>query len=367
MTTTPPFWCDVCSLDLQSSKALEQHKTGRKHCNRAFQQNILVESCAQDQSLLARARSKYATFIQLDNDTPADELGEGLTELFEKIASGKFKKILVCTGAGVSVAAGVPDFRSPGGLFEMLRREFGDQFPQARDNPEWLLSRHFAIEHPQVWNEIMLPRIQADFNGLQPTLTHRFFAWLYQHGWLGRIYTQNVDGLHTHPSLNIPPDLVVECHGSMRTGNLVLYGDDLPQRVSECCNQDFPLNANPGQEFDLVLVFGTSLQVAPFCGIPNMVPKGCTRVLVNKRVQDCLRNDFTPRASDGVYGGFGGISQVTSARIGKRKNVPLRPLWNDSKANKKWQQLLVESESDEFVRRFFESLVAKELGHSLDE
>ena len=102
-----------------------------------------------------------------------------------------------------------------------------------------------------------------------PTLSHHFGAWLWQKGWLQRIYTQegglrvlkglavtsegveaafpstfslvswpfpgwtpwsvqNVDGLHLHPSLELPRDVVVECHGSMAAG-LVLYGDPLPQ------------------------------------------------------------------------------------------------------------------------------------------
>ena len=70
----------------------------------------------------------------------------------------------------------------------------------------------------------------ADFERFQPTLAHKFTAWLHQRGWLNRVYTQNVDGLHLHPSLNIPDELVVECHGSLRNPAepLVLYGDELP-------------------------------------------------------------------------------------------------------------------------------------------
>jgi NAD-dependent SIR2 family protein deacetylase len=263
------------------------------------------------------------------------EMSNSVMQLFENLSNGTFQNIVVCTGAGVSTAAGIPDFRSKGGMYETLVRDYGECFPQAKLHPEWLLSRSFAQAYPDVWEEIMLPRIQADYAELQPTMTHEFCAWLHQRGWLRRIYTQNVDGLHLHPSLNIPTEKVVECHGSMRNGNLVLYGDPISTRVVDCCDQDFGDN-----NVDLMLVMGTSLQVAPFCAIPNMALKGCTRVLVNACIQDCLRNDCN---------GF----VTTMTRIGKRKHVSLKSLWNDVKANRKWNQLLVETKCDDFVRHFY--------------
>ena len=216
---SPPIWCNVCSLDLQSSKSLSEHKTGRKHRDRAYQQTSV--SCSSRDKLPPSysfsSNSRFALSIQLpplfNDDSETPEIGNALTELFQNLATGTYRNIVVCTGAGVSTAAGVPDFRSAGGLFERIGREFGDRFPEAKHNPEWMLSRSFARQYPHVWENIVLPRIQADYNGLQPTLTHRFCAWLHWKGWLRRVYTQNVDGLHLHPSLNLPTDLVVECHG----------------------------------------------------------------------------------------------------------------------------------------------------------
>ena len=48
----------------------------------------------------------------------------------------------------------------------------------------------------------------------------------------------------------------------------------------------------PEEPADLLLVFGTSLQVAPFCGVPNLCTKNCTRVLVNSPLKDCLENGW---------------------------------------------------------------------------
>ena len=356
---TLPFWCEVCSLDLQSCKSLSEHKTGRKHRHRAFHQSSELRGHGTPSSF---SSSRYTLLTELSpfGDSDASELGDdALMEFFENLAAGQYQNIVICTGAGVSTAAGIPDFRSTGGLFEILRRDFGDRFPEARHNPEWLLSRSFARQHSDAWHTIMLPRIQIDYTGLQPTLTHCFCAWLHRKGWLRRVYTQNVDGLHLHSSLNLPRDLVVECHGSMRDGGLVLYGDALPKRFYDCCDEDFPMDAS--QQVDLVLVFGTSLQVAPFCAVPNMAPKHCTRVLVSRCIQDCLHNDFeSKRCNDN-----GGLVNTGTTRIGSRKHVSLRPLWNDRKAIKKWHQLLVQSDCDDFVRHFFQSEIVKSRGHTL--
>jgi NAD-dependent SIR2 family protein deacetylase len=116
-------------------------------------------------------------------------------------------------------------------------------------------------------------------------------------GRLKRIYTQNVDGLHTHESLSyqnsavvghpkIAKDFVVECHGSLRRNDMVLYGcsDSLPQRFSDQISLDFEQEnhkaalsqSESNQTVDLMLVFGTSLRVVPVCAIPNLVPSTAT-------------------------------------------------------------------------------------------
>jgi len=320
-----PFWCSVCDLDLQSRKSLAEHQNGRKHVKRLQRKH---PGAAGAQKCLSR------NFLP-----PIDE-----EELFRGLANGDYKNVVVLTGAGVSTAAGLPDFRSPGGLFDIIRNKFGMRFPEVQDEPEYILSRRFADSYPDIYNDEVLPMTKSyHAEGVEPTSTHKFCAWLHHQGVLRRVYTQNIDGLHVDPSLKIPEDIVCECHGAARNGSIVLYGDPIPQRFHDCCARDF----DRGQ-VDLILVFGSALQVAPFCGVPNLAPRGCVRVLVNRDLGDCIRNQFS-RSAVGYYG----MVSTDHARIGKRKDVPLRPLWTDQKGNKKWRQLLIEGDCDDFVESFF--------------
>merc|ERR1712062_402788 len=110
---------------------------------------------------------------------------------------------------------------------------------------------------------------------------------------------------------------------------------------------------------------GTSLQVAPFCAVPNLAPRGSVRVLVNKVLSDCAQNDWSRQDRDwyGYAGSLGGSGLARSdpkMNIGPRKNVSLQPLWWDSRGSKRWQQLKVESCCDRFVQRFFSSPQARD-------
>jgi NAD-dependent SIR2 family protein deacetylase len=365
---------------LQSEKSLSQHELGIKHQKRMQRQRRggLVDNNnnnnnndedgsphKQQQRCEQKAvRTSYAPAIDEE-------------ELFQNLAGGVYKNIVVLTGAGVSTAAGIPDFRSPGGLFETLQHRYKGRFPDVNfstTTPEVLFSRHFANMYPEVYHHEILPSMQNVFQNAHPTLTHHLCAHLYHKGWLKRVYTQNVDGLHSHPSLGIDnnndndndndtdhdhdhdhEDVVMECHGSVHKGNLVLYGDPLPNEFADMAGRDFSPNPpSEADKVDLVLVFGTSLQVAPVCGLPNMALKGCTRVLVNRNLSDCMANDYFSSARSSMECSMD-VTRSTTCDIGSRKNVQLRPRWRDRKARKKWSQLLVEDDCDAFVERFMKA------------
>lgn len=340
------YVCEICGKSLQSAVSLAEHKLGRQHLNCEGVSTVGAKPGAR---LVAESRLAAAQL-------PLSE-----ESLFEALAEGEFRHIVVCTGAGVSTTAGIADFRSPGGLFAELSSKFGARFPEVVQSPEILLSRAFVRQHPEFWEEEMEPWLRGwKCATAEPTATHHFCAWLHRRGWLKRVYTQNVDGLHSRPKLGLPEEKVMECHGALRDGSMVMYGDSLPQRFWQQCAEDFPANPSPDSRTDLVLVFGTSLQVAPFCALPNMVPKGCTRALVNRPLSDCMSNSFSPqqRSLDADHScdlaqGFRRAPAET-VKIGKRP-VQLRPLWHDRDANKRWRQLVVESTCDDFVRRFFAS------------
>lgn len=323
------MWCDVCGVKCQSASSWADHLSGRKHLRRL------------GNHISARASLQP----QLSEEA-----------LFAGLAAGKFQQVVICTGAGVSTEAGIPDFRSTGGLFESLCKAWGERFPAVHTHPEHLLSRSFADMYPEAWSEEVLPWLRnMKWESAKPSAVHWFCSWLHHQGWLRRVYTQNVDGLHTRPELRLPADLVVECHGNMRDGTVVLYGDSLPARFDECCRSDFPCPSLQEPIVDLMLVFGTSLQVAPFCALPNMVPRGCPRVLVNRNLSDCMTNDFSrPKSSHFVAS--------SALRIGTWKKASLRSLWREKEGHRRWPQLLVEAECAEFIDRFFSSQEARARG-----
>jgi NAD-dependent SIR2 family protein deacetylase len=134
-----------------------------------------------------------------------------------------------------------------------------------------------------------------------------------------------VDSLHTKAGL--PEDKVVEVHGSIAKDNIVLYEDPIPSLFYTRVEEDFSAKST----VDLVLVMGTSLQVAPFCALPNMVPKSCTRALVTQKAWHCFSNSFSHKTRDieGLYSSYENMSSSWIKLAGRK--VTLRPQWVKSK------------------------------------
>ncbi|GAG80215.1 unnamed protein product, partial [marine sediment metagenome] len=122
--------------------------------------------------------------------------------------------------------------------------------------------------------------------------------------------------------------MVVEFHGSITKRNVVLYGDEIDENVIHQVMDDFELNATPP---DLLIVMGTSLQVAPFCAIPNLVRSNCPRVLIDINPVSVYTNPFSRnyhKSGDMFYGGsVGSSSFVCFHKWGQKRRVTLRPQW----------------------------------------
>ena len=127
--------------------------------------------------------------IAPDLETSIDRL----TELVEGA-----RKIVPFTGAGISTECGIPDFRSPGGIWTRMQPiDFGD-FLASREmrNESW--RRRFAMEE--------------QFGGAKPGRGHLALASLYRAGKVPGVITQNIDNLHQ--ASGVAHDDVVELHGN---------------------------------------------------------------------------------------------------------------------------------------------------------
>ena len=102
------------------------------------------------------------------------------------------------TGAGISTECGIPDFRSPGGLWTRNRPIDFDDFLRSREMRSEAWRRRFAME--------------AAFGGAVPGRGHRALEKLMEAGQLAGLITQNIDGLHQ--ASGIPDEHLVELHGN---------------------------------------------------------------------------------------------------------------------------------------------------------
>jgi hypothetical protein len=126
------------------------------------------------------------------------------------IKSGGCRKIIVMTGAGVSVAAGIPDFRTPGtGLYYNLQK-YNLPYPTA------VFEINYFQSSPEPFYLLAKELYPGNFD---PTPAHYFIKLLNDKGLLLRNYTQNIDTLER--CAGIPADVLVEAHGSFATAHCI--------------------------------------------------------------------------------------------------------------------------------------------------
>lgn len=210
----------------------------------------------------------------------------------------KSRSTVVLTGAGVSTAAGIPDFRGPKGLYVTRRYD-----------PELVFEIHNFHRVPQYFYEFTSDFATA-VRDVVPTFTHRFLAGLEQSGKLEGIITQNIDILHQMAGSRN----VLELHGSYRSATCQSCGaqfDELDydwwlsaMRSSEqppiahcsACGgllkpdivffgesvNGFGAAEAMVAECDLLLVLGSSLNVTPASLLPYSAQPTSSTVIVNR-------------------------------------------------------------------------------------
>lgn len=218
---------------------------------------------------------------------------------------------VVFTGAGMSTESGIPDFRSPGGIWtKMMPVEFQDYVrdPAAR-RVSW--QRRFEME--ETWNEV------------QPNDGHRAVAELVAQGRVSHVITQNIDALHQ--AAGVPDGQVIELHGNTRYAKCLDCGlrveipdirahfdthGDAPYCAAcggivktatisfgQPMPQDEMLRAEAAAlACELMLVMGSSLGVYPAAGFPLMAKRnGAGLAILNRdetpqdRYADLVIND----------------------------------------------------------------------------
>jgi NAD-dependent deacetylase len=116
--------------------------------------------------------------------------------LADLIASAR--RAVVFTGAGISTESGIPDFRSPGGVWSRMKPIYFQDFVASRE------------QRREAWNRVF--NRTAGWTGASPNDGHRAVARLVAEGTVSTVITQNVDNLHQDSG--VPVDRVIEIHGN---------------------------------------------------------------------------------------------------------------------------------------------------------
>jgi len=258
------------------------------------EEDELIESMAS-MKLADEEKSKSKSFKPLSTTD--------ISGVAEYIRCGNAKNIIVMTGAGISVNAGIPDFRTPGtGLYYNLQKYH-------LKDPQDVFSIDYFRKDPKPFYCVAKGIYPGQFH---PTKAHYFIKLLAKKGLLLRNFTQNIDTLEL--VAGIPQDKVVYSHGSFSKAHcvgchkeysyeyvkekifsdetvvcdcgssikpdIVFFGESLPRRFFELTEQDFP-------KCDLLIVMGTSLVVHPFADLISEVGETVPRILINKEVVRC--------------------------------------------------------------------------------
>lgn len=204
------------------------------------------------------------------------------------------EKVTAFTGAGVSTASGVPDFRSEGGVWE-------------RHDPGMFNVASFNRDPAGFWEETLALFDDAFPTDPEPNAAHEALATLESRGLLEAVITQNADSLHQaagseevielHGTLQrvvcqsckqresfedaaararnaTPPPECLDCGGALKP-DTVLFGEQLPEYALFQAH-------SLAEKADVFLVAGSSLSVEPAASLPETAAdNGATTAIVN--------------------------------------------------------------------------------------
>ncbi|MGC2201209.1 MAG: NAD-dependent protein deacylase [Stellaceae bacterium] len=205
-------------------------------------------------------------------------------------------RAVVFTGAGISTESGIPDFRSPGGIWtRMVPIDFAD-FLASEEARRETWRRRFAMEET--------------FRKARPNRGHRAVAELVRRGKAAAVITQNIDGLHQ--AAGIADERVVELHGNTTYAHCLdckaryelealrtAFAGDGDAPICDHCGgyvktatisfgQAMPVAAMRHAEIetraaDLFIVAGSSLVVYPAAGFPELAKhNGASLIIINR-------------------------------------------------------------------------------------
>jgi NAD-dependent deacetylase len=233
------------------------------------------------------------------------------------------RRVVVFTGAGISTESGIPDFRSPGGVWSKMKPIYFQEFvgDPAKRREAW--ARAFSG--------------RAGWTGRKPNAGHYAVARLVARGKAGAVITQNVDNLHQDSG--VPADKVVELHGNasyakclecgerhelaalkegfLKAGEIpycrscgglvktatISFGQAMPEAEMRRAEEE-------SLDCDLFLVLGSSLVVYPAAGFPLLAKRNGARLaIVNREPTELdayadlvLHDEIGPALSEAVPG-----------------------------------------------------------------
>lgn len=161
------------------------------------------------------------------------ETSTAYRSIISKIQSGVIKRIAVLTGAGISTASGIPDFRSAGGMYDTLKPELLTATAQEKQimkaDPTMVVNINLFLRNQFPYLEVRRPFILGTAEQKwKATLSHFFFKALFDRGLLTRVYTQNIDGLDYQ--VGLPDSMIVPVHGS------------IGRAACEFCSASYPMD-----------------------------------------------------------------------------------------------------------------------------